>query len=71
MQHNLNVQHLRGFDRAATAFTDSLQQLVATQNLAHGFVAGIRQIQFDGGSRRVGLTGQQRFRFVVDRNFLQ
>ena len=52
-------------DHAAAAFADLLQQLVAAERLAHGFVGRIGEIELDRGPRGFGLRGQQRFGLLV------
>ena len=51
-------------DHAAAAFADLLQQLVAPQRLAHGFVGRVGEIQLDGSFRR-------RHRSAVARQFIR
>ena len=48
---------LGDIDHSAPAFADTLQQLVAPERLAHGFVRGIGEVDFHGGSRCFGLCG--------------
>ena len=44
--HRLGL--LGDIDHAAPAFADALQQLVAPERLAHGFVGRIGEIELDG-----------------------
>ena len=52
---------LGDIDHAAAAFADLLQQLVAPERLADGFVGSIGEIGLDRGAARFGLRGQHRF----------
>ncbi len=56
---------LGGPDRAEAAFADPLQQLVAAERLAHGFVGGAGGFELDGGPERFGLSGQQSLGLLV------
>ena len=49
--HRLGL--LRDIDHAAPAFTDSLQQFVASERLANGFIGRIGQIELEGFGRSV------------------
>jgi hypothetical protein len=46
-------------DQTATTFADPLEQLVAPECLARGFVRRIGEIEFDSWARRFGRYGQQ------------
>ena len=52
-------------DHAAAALPDLLQQLVAPQSLAHGFIGRIGEVEFDGGFDGARCRGQRVLRLVV------
>ena len=52
-------------DHAAAAFADFLQQLVAAERLAHGFVGRIGEVELDRGTGSFGLCGEQRLGLFV------
>ena len=56
---------LRHIHHAATTFAHALQQLVAPQSLAHGFVGRIGEVQFDGGFDGARCRGQRVLRLFV------
>jgi len=51
----------------ATAYAESLQQLVASERLAHGFVGRIGEIELDGRTRHFSLCSEQFFGLFVGR----
>lgn len=61
--HRLGL--LRHVHHATATFTDFLQQLVAADGLAHGFVGSIGEVELEDGPNGFGLGGQQRLRLLV------
>jgi hypothetical protein len=61
--HRLRL--LRDIDHTASAFTHALQELIATQCLAHGFIGCICKIELDRGAGSLGLCWHKIVRLLV------
>jgi hypothetical protein len=61
--HRLGL--LGDIDHAAAAFAHALQEFVAPERLAHGFVRRFVEIELESGARGIGLCSEQRFGLLV------